>query len=192
MSNDPVYGGFWRRFAALFLDGLAFSPLAALFIWADGRTRFSQLYFLLPNIMLSLFYSVYLVQRFGGTPGKLIMDLRITKLDGSRVGFREAALRCLPSFVFAECLAFGSIYASLHMTDIENQGLSFMARAARRTELAPQWSRACDFTNNIWTWSEFVVLLTNKKKRALHDFLAGTVVVRNRLTTALTRRQAAG
>jgi len=26
-------------------------------------------------------------------------------------------------------------------------------------------------------WSEFVVLLTNRKRRALHDFIAGTVVI---------------
>ena len=28
-----------------------------------------------------------------------------------------------------------------------------------------------------WFLSEFVVLLMNKRKRALHDFIAGTIVV---------------
>jgi uncharacterized RDD family membrane protein YckC len=27
-------------------------------------------------------------------------------------------------------------------------------------------------------WGEFLVLLTNRERRALHDFIAGTVVVR--------------
>jgi len=33
---------------------------------------------------------------------------------------------------------------------------------------------------NIWTYSELIVLLTNKKKRAIHDFIAGTVIVRTK------------
>lgn len=30
----------------------------------------------------------------------------------------------------------------------------------------------------VWFWSEIVVLLSNKKRRAVHDFIAGTVVVK--------------
>jgi uncharacterized RDD family membrane protein YckC len=36
-----------------------------------------------------------------------------------------------------------------------------------------KWIRSAD---GIWGWSEIIVLLTNEKRRALHDFLAGTVV----------------
>jgi len=31
----------------------------------------------------------------------------------------------------------------------------------------------------VWVYGELIVLLTNKKRRALHDFLAGTVVIRS-------------
>ena len=30
---------------------------------------------------------------------------------------------------------------------------------------------------NIWIWSEFFVLLLNKRRRAIHDFIAETVVI---------------
>jgi uncharacterized RDD family membrane protein YckC len=30
----------------------------------------------------------------------------------------------------------------------------------------------------LWGWSELIVLLLNEKRRALHDFIAGTVVIR--------------
>ena len=33
---------------------------------------------------------------------------------------------------------------------------------------------------NAWVWSEFIVLLCDPRRRALHDFLADTVVVRSR------------
>ena len=30
----------------------------------------------------------------------------------------------------------------------------------------------------LWTWSELIVMLTNRQRRALHDFIAGTVVIK--------------
>ena len=43
---------------------------------------------------------------------------------------------------------------------------------------APAWYRPVDVAGAVWVWGELIVLLTNRKRRALHDFLAGTVVVR--------------
>ena len=34
------------------------------------------------------------------------------------------------------------------------------------------------WASNIWIYSEFIILLTNKRKRAAHDFIAGTAIVR--------------
>jgi uncharacterized RDD family membrane protein YckC len=31
----------------------------------------------------------------------------------------------------------------------------------------------------IWIWGEFITMLFNKRRRAVHDYMAGTVVVRN-------------
>jgi uncharacterized RDD family membrane protein YckC len=36
------------------------------------------------------------------------------------------------------------------------------------------------WAGQIWTSSELVVILLNRRRRALHDFIAGTVVVRVR------------
>src|SRR5262249_22998231 len=73
--NEQAYGGFWRRFAALWVDFLVFSPLAAGMVWADSYSRYARAYFFLPSILVATFYNVYLVQRFGGTPGKPLMHL---------------------------------------------------------------------------------------------------------------------
>jgi len=34
--------------------------------------------------------------------------------------------------------------------------------------------------NNIWVYSEFIVLLTNNRKRAIQDYIAGTVIVKGK------------
>lgn len=44
--------------------------------------------------------------------------------------------------------------------------------------LLPAWYVLVDTVNQLWVWSEFIVLLFNKRKRAIHDFIAGTVVIK--------------
>ena len=51
----------------------------------------------------SAFYHVYLVARFGGTPGKLALDIRIRMVDGSPVTLRAAVRRT------AVTLALGAV-----------------------------------------------------------------------------------
>ena len=80
MSTDLLqYAGFWRRFAAFWLDFLVLLPLTALVFWGSEHYRLFSVYYMVPGIFVGLFYGVYLVRRFGGTPGKLIMRLRIRR-----------------------------------------------------------------------------------------------------------------
>ena len=178
MSSDTLrYAGFRPRLGSLFLDILIWLPLIAGSTWAAGHSRMFRVYHLVPWIIFGLFYDVYLVRRFGGTPGKLLMGIRIRKLDGEPVGYREALIRYSPGLVFGLLMSVGLIFALLHMTDAEYQSLSLRERSKREKELAPPWYRPLGWTSKAWFWGELVVLLTNRKKRALHDFIAGTVVV---------------
>ena len=78
-----------------------------------------------------IFYAVYLwlVVQFGGTPGKLIVGLRITDEDGSTpVGWRGAFMRSIPSLlgyipVLGIIVTLGAAIASLFMisNDPENR-----------------------------------------------------------------------
>ena len=178
-TTDPTqYGGFWRRFAALWLDFLVLLPLAALVFWGSERYRLFSLYYFVPGTLVGLFYSVYLVRRFGGTPGKLIMGLRIRKVSEEPVGYRQALLRYAPEFLLGLLMSIALLPPLLQMTDAQYHALSFMERSKRQVELAPSWFKSVQIFQQIWIWSEFIVLLTNRKRRALHDFVAGTVVVR--------------
>ena len=105
------------------------------------------------------------------------MGIRIRKLDGEPVGYREAFLRNLPEFILVLLVSIALVFPLFHMSDAEYQSLSFMERAKRMTELAPSWYEPLQIAQNIWFWGELIVLLTNRKSRALHDFIAGTVVV---------------
>jgi uncharacterized RDD family membrane protein YckC len=176
-NNELRYAGFWPRLGAFLLDSLIGIPIIAILLWGSYNLRLFDLYSIIPSNLFGLFYGVYLVRRYGGTPGKLIMGIRIRKLSGEPVGYREALLRYLPSMLFGLLMEIAFIVAALHMTDSEYNTLSFVERGERLIELAPIWYTPVMIIQEVWTWSEFIVLLTNRKRRALHDFIAGTVVV---------------
>jgi len=180
MVNDQlmIYAGFWRRFGAFWLDAVFLLPLTAIVIWLDSKYRLFLAYYFFPGLIFGLFYSVYLVRKFGGTPGKLILGIKISKLDGSPVTYREAILRYLPYFVLSVMTSIALIFAVFQISDSEYLSLSFINRTNRLVELTPSWYKPTQLIQNIWTWSEFFVLLTNRKRRAIHDFIAGTVVIK--------------
>jgi uncharacterized RDD family membrane protein YckC len=178
MNTDTLrYAGFGPRLASLLLDLVCILPLMPLFLWGSSHFRLFELYYFLPSTLLWLFYYVYLVRRFGGTPGKLMVGIRIRKLDGSPVGYREAFLRSLPDISLSTLMSIAFILALFQMSDAEYHSLTSTERTKRMIELAPAWYQPLQWIQTAWVWGELLVLLTNKKRRALHDFIAGTVVV---------------
>ncbi len=172
------YGGFWRRFGAYWLDVIVLLPLVLVTLWLSTCSKYFYALYFLPGLLFGLWYHVYLVRRFGGTPGKLVMKLRICKVDGESVGYRGAALRYCVLVVLTSVQSIALTISALHMTNTEYVSLGFLERSQRLIAQAPGWYEAVNVLLQVWIWSEFLVLLTNKKRRALHDFMAGTVVIR--------------
>lgn len=169
--------GLSARFAAAGLDMLILLPALALSFWGFYHYRLFRLYSLGPHAILILFYSVYLVRRYGGTPGKIIMGIRIRKMNGDAIGYREAILRILPAVILGFLVSAGSIYASLRMSDGEFHTFTRKETAALLAKLSPGWLKPASTINTCWLWLDLIALLMTRNSRALHDFAAGTVVV---------------
>ncbi len=172
------YAGFWRRFGAFWIDFLALSPVMVTGLWLSEKTRLAQLYMYGPWLVISVWFYVYLVKRYGGTPGKLLLKMRIVKTDGTPVGYKEAVLRSALTLILYCFSSAGIALATLQLTDAEYLSLGFGERGLRLKELTPVWYAGVALVEQLWVWSEFVVMLTNRQRRALHDFIAGTVVIR--------------
>ena len=169
---------FWQRFGAFWLDVLCLFPLSGLSIWLGSESRLFQLYFFLPGLAIGLWFHVYLVRRYGGTPGKLLLRLQIVKLDGTPVDYRQAFLRYVVMFALSAAGSVALIISTFQMTDAEYLSLDWRERSLRLDELAPSWYGTVKVMSDVWIWSEFLTMLTNESRRALHDFIAGTVVIR--------------
>jgi uncharacterized RDD family membrane protein YckC len=90
---------------------------------------------------------------------------------------REAVLRNLPSLVLMLLVDLAQIIAILRIDPAVLPSLTWAQRMAQFDQLGPSWYEAVLKMGDVWMWGEFIVLLTNTKRRALHDFIAGTVVI---------------
>ena len=170
------YAGFWSRFVAGLIDGLVWLPVVVFAVWLDGVSyagaaisAFVGLAFLIP-------YNVGLVAIYGGTVGKLMRGLRVRQVNGAAATWANAWKRSSVDIVFS---ISATLLTLLALTRIDGE-VYFSAGWESRSELlaaaapAIQWFYWASF---LWTLGEFVTLLSNKKRRALHDFIGGTVVV---------------
>jgi uncharacterized RDD family membrane protein YckC len=122
-------------------------------------------------------YHVYFNVRFGGTPGKLAVGIRITKPDGTKIGWVEAWKRSSVDIGFALLMLCVEVWALTQVNGEQYSAAAFVERMQLLQSYYPSWFRIVTIAQNIWIWSEVVVLLFNKRKRALHDFIARTVVI---------------
>lgn len=176
-SGALSYAGFWRRFGAYFIDFAVLLPIVGLSLWLGDKFRLFHLYYFVPGLIIGIFFHVWLVKQYGGTPGKLVLKIKIVRCDGSAVGYREAIIRHSVLFVLTTLVSLAIIMATLNISDAEYFSLTFMNRNVKLISLTPAWYQPVNILMNTWVWSEFIVMFTNKQRRAIHDYMAGTVVI---------------
>jgi uncharacterized RDD family membrane protein YckC len=173
----PNVGGFWLRAGAKIIDLLVLSPIIGLTFWLSEQSRSFYLWSVIPSMLFALFYSVYLVRRFGGTPGKLALKLRIQMQDYSPVTVKAALIRETPMMLLGAATNLGLGLAAMTMDDATYQSYGFMQRSAFLVAAGPAWLPAINWLINGWNCAGLISILISKRRRAVHDFLAGTVVV---------------
>ena len=162
------YSTFGPRFVASIIDAIALSILSAVLVFigtkGDGVIQTALEYV---DYMQFAIYSVVLHGLYGQTLGKMALDVKVVdvKNEGS-ISFKQALLRdCVPIIVLILML-FTTF---------------FIPEVAAEDEL-PQWVIYSMFGFSFaligWHLLEIITMLFNEKRRALHDFIAGTVVIR--------------
>lgn len=176
--SKGIYAGFWSRLGSLILDGLILSPLVLIFGALNAQGRSIYFYTIIPYLLITVWYEIYLVKKNGGTPGKLLSGIKIIKLNGNNVGWKEAILRHSVSLFF---MVLKSIVIAYLLLVNEEYFLRYGAKLPDEflKTVSPNFHFIILSIGCIWIFSELVTLLTNKRKRAIHDYIAGTVVVQS-------------
>lgn len=176
--DDNIYAGFGPRLASLLLDAVIIMPFVFVILYLNSASKDIYYYTLLPNLAFNLWYNIYLPKRYGGTPGKLILGMQILNLNGNPIGFKEAFLRHLVMLILTLFSSVLMIDALLVADESTFQDLGWLQQSVYLMSLSPLLFTIYTWLTNIWTWSELIVLLTNPRRRALHDYIAGTVIVK--------------
>ena len=176
-NGELRYAGIFRRVGAGLIDAAIILFFMFGIHWLSPHSRLIDGIWVVVIYFAGLVYSVYLVKRFGGTPGKRLLNLRICRTDGSAIGYREAILRESVQTVLGGVLTIGMLMALLSVSSADYLSYELIERAEFLREHAPAWYGFVDNCYNVWLFSEYIVMLTNKRRRSLHDLIAGTVVI---------------
>ena len=181
VEDVRVYSEFWSRLAALVVDALLSAGVSFVL--------YTTLRAFMPAVIMRLLFltgwllvvNVYCVRRFGGSPGKLLLKMRIVTMSGEPLTSRHALTRALPDYVLTIVSLMIGAWA-LSQIDVAGfdalparQRLELLTAATAAIPVWIRWSlRTCQY---VWGIGELAVFVDSYEKRALHDLIAGTVVV---------------
>lgn len=173
-ESEPIgkYKTFWRRFWAGWLDTLVFLPLSwltPLFV-TQSSPRVVIVFWLIISSFAYVAYSIILHGLKGQTLGKMVCKIRVVDISENPLSMRQAFLRDIFSLVFA---LLNVIYL------LPNLDFYIKMETAPETTTFPAWYWVLTYFALGLFVIEMLTMLTNEKRRALHDWIAGSVVIKD-------------
>lgn len=167
------YNTFWDRFWAGIIDGLLFLPLSYIdkFLFTAVSSHLILGIWSTFSSSAFIIYNVSMLAWRGQTIGKKICRVKVFDISGGKMDLKQAILRDLPAVI--NTLIY--ILFSINNIDIFRQ----VHMGNPVPNLLPSWFWIISLFSFVWFLLEFITMLTNSKRRALHDFIAGTVVIKN-------------
>ncbi len=129
-AHTLEYAGFWRRFAAFFIDAVILSlvirilfPFHDFYFWNIEKAWYFVPLIAVSNMVstvVTVAYSVVFLVWRSQTPGKMVMNIKVLRGDGSSITFGYALLRYLGYIVCGLMLGAGFLWIAF---DARKQGL---------------------------------------------------------------------
>jgi uncharacterized RDD family membrane protein YckC len=155
------YQTFWRRVGASILDSLILTPVnwGVSFVFLLVGTAPVMLSWAVPGFIAVLYY--ILMHYYGGqTLGKMAARVKVLDDSETPVNLGQAIIRSLPQLLPV-------MFA-----------VSFSTAGESSAHLIEFWASLIYGLTGLFFIADVAVCLFNEKRRALHDLIAGTVVVR--------------
>lgn len=176
LGGSMTYSTFGRRLGAYLIDFLLLSPLFALQIWASGHSISMAILSAVLVSVAFIGYRVYCHAIWGQTVGKRVVKLRVLRLSGEAIGWRESLLRSSVEMLFTGLTLSAQLIALATIPTAEFVGLDTMQRESNLQVYTPAWSSHVMTLSGIWYIASLITLFVNDQRRTLHDLIAGTVV----------------
>ena len=148
------------RFGASLIDGALF---LLLYLLIDTTTSYGDHYIAWVSTPIWLCYSVFFHGRFGQTPGKMVANVKVVDINDENnvIGFYKAVLR---DIAWASVVLLETILHFVYQVNVET---------------------TVTMLSGAWMIAEIITLFSNPKQRAIHDFIASSVVINVKKTAEL-------
>jgi len=172
------YSTFWPRFWTGSVDSCVLWPLGfitTILFSLEIPRAVAALLAIVENLAW-LLYTVVMHARYGQTIGKMVTKVRVVDFRTERsISWRQAWLReGIPMVLSLGFLGWQIFF-------ILTGNLSADAVANRRGLAQSKGFWLVMALPTLWFVAEVLTMLTNERRRAVHDFIAGTVVVRTNI-----------
>ena len=178
ISNDNFeYIGFWKRVLAALIDaiiGFALWPITIPLM----RFNFAHKT-IIPGVASSIVWTVFwmwLIVRFGATPGKMVIKARIINSNGEFLNWGKAFLRMLFPALLLSIKSYLQQWQCMNTAPAEISFNSFMEIGRAMNQYGQPFTKLGTILV-LTAYIDVLVILLNKRKRAIHDFVAGSYVV---------------
>jgi uncharacterized RDD family membrane protein YckC len=164
--REEKYSTAAKRFGAAILDGIIFLPLILFEQLLSGLTQNTSVLnsWTLFATFAPILYSIILHYKYGQTVGKWAFAIKVLHISEKRtLTLKESILRDI-GYLLLE------IFAICYLLFLLKQNDDFYT--------FPRFDDLSTGPLFIWNVIELITMLTNSKRRAIHDFIAKSVVVR--------------
>ncbi len=175
---EKRYRTFGPRFWAWPVDSSVLMPLttAISMLQSLNLPRVPAALLVIIENLAWLIYTVTMHARYGQTVGKMVTKVRVvdSRTEG-KISWGQASIREGIPMILSLGLVVYEVYGILsgrftarsfeNSQALNNNGLIFLLTGIP----------------GLWFLAEVLTMLTNRQRRALHDFIAGTVVVRTNI-----------
>lgn len=175
-TDEFVFVGFWKRVLAALVDaviGWGFMPITMpITIWSVKHRN------ILPEILWMVIWTaiwLWMVVRFGATPGKLSIRARIVTAQGTFLSWRRALLRIVPRLIMS-LNSFFQMEAAVSRYPESVSRFSFLEVGWLLNEYGEPYTTVAAVLG-FFVYADLGVVLFNRQKRAIHDFIAGSYVI---------------
>ena len=166
IETGNKYATFWRRVGAVIVDGLVLLPLTLGYMFGmyRGMSFGAYVAMSLASFVVSIIYNVAMTARWGQTLGKMATGVKIVRTDGAAIGLKEAVIR------YSVFVAVGLVITLISLMGMSGEDFITM-------EVVGNSSKAINIVNFGWGLAQLITVACNARRRAIHDFVAGTEVV---------------
>ncbi len=160
------YHTFWNRLFAGLIDGLIIGAFSLIDNYIDLTNKSIFVTWTIIYAIIGITYSVYFHGKIGQTIGKIALNIKVVDVDeNTTIGYKRAFYR-------------ESIWIAIELITIIYFVTSSWNAINVNEQIIAEYEDLGGILAIAWLIVELTTMMFNQKRRAIHDYIANSVVIK--------------